>query len=340
MRDKNIYQKIYLIFKFIGKKDLIKLLFLIIIGALLEVTGVGAVGPFIGILIDPDLINNNEILIQFLNHAPDYVEKNFSTVFGLFVICLFLFVNSYLAYLFFSIEKTARKNTAKVSVALLKKYLNKDYYFFLKRNSKDLVTNIIVETTQVIHGVVLSILLAFGKLIIFLSLCILLLFVNLKFTLFLISFFGIIFLLIFTYSKNKLKILGYKRALIDKLKYLYASEAIDSIKESKVLNSENFFLEKFKLVADEYAKIHTNIVKYVIFPKYFIEFLVLSTAISILLITTKFSSLISELPIISIFIFAGYRMLPSLQVIYNTFSAVKKAEESVNIIFEDLLKKF
>ena len=94
MRDKNIYQKNLFNFKFIGKKDLIKLLFLIIIGALLEVTGVGAVGPFIGILIDPDLINNNEILIQFLNHAPDYVEKNFSTVFGLFVICLFLFVNS------------------------------------------------------------------------------------------------------------------------------------------------------------------------------------------------------------------------------------------------------
>lgn len=30
-------------------------------------------------------------------------------------------------------------------------------------------------------------------------------------------------------------------------------------------------------------------------------------------------------------------MLPSLQVIYNTFSSVKKAEESLNIIFKDLL---
>ena len=64
--DKNIYQKIYLIFNFIGKKDLIKLLFLIIIGASLEVAGVGAVGPFIGVLIDPDLINSNKILNQLL----------------------------------------------------------------------------------------------------------------------------------------------------------------------------------------------------------------------------------------------------------------------------------
>ena len=37
------------------------------------------------------------------------LRKIFSTVFGLFVICLFLFVNSYLAYLFFSIEKTAEE---------------------------------------------------------------------------------------------------------------------------------------------------------------------------------------------------------------------------------------
>tara|TARA_A100001015_G_scaffold316437_2_gene430700 strand:+ start:59 stop:1876 length:1818 start_codon:yes stop_codon:yes gene_type:complete len=335
--DKNIYQKIYLIFNFIGKKDLIKLLFLIIIGASLEVAGVGAVGPFIGVLIDPDLINSNKILNQLLEYTPDVVNENFNISFGLFVILLFLLLNTYLAYLFFSIEKVARKNTANISVALLKKYLSKEYNFFLNRNSKDLVTNIIVESSQVIHGVVLSILLAFGKLIIFLFLCALLLSINLKFTLFLIIFFGTIFLLIFSYSKNKLKILGYKRSLVDKLKYLYANEAIDSIKESKVLNSENFFLKKFKLVAYEYATIHTNVVKYIIFPKYFIEFLVLSSAITILVVTTSLSSFTSQLPIISIFIFAGYRMLPSLQVIYNAFSSVKKAEESLNIIFKDLL---
>ena len=47
LEDKNIYQKIYLVLNFIGKKDLARLFFLIIIGATLEVAGVGAVGPFI-----------------------------------------------------------------------------------------------------------------------------------------------------------------------------------------------------------------------------------------------------------------------------------------------------
>ena len=47
---------------------------------------------------------------------------------------------------------------------------------------------------------------------------------------------------------------------------------------------------------------------------------------------------ISYVPILSIYVFAGYRILPGLQVILNAISSIKKSEKSLNIIFKELYK--
>ena len=111
-----------------------------------------------------------------------------------------------------------------------------------------------------------------------------------------------------------------------------------SIKETKILNSENFFLNKFSKSSLDFAKVHVEVAKYTIFPKYLIEFIVLSSIVFVLIITSNNFGLVNQLPIISVFIFAGYRMLPAFHLIYSALSSIKKSEQSLNIIYEDLFK--
>ena len=92
------------------------------------------------------------------------------------------------------------------------------------------------------------------------------------------------------------------------------------------------------LSADNYAKVVINMNKYIIFPKYFIEYVVFTTLILTIMIVSVNGKFISYVPILSIYVFAGYRILPGLQVILNAISSIKKSEKSLNIIFKELYK--
>ena len=336
----NLKNKVFTLFKFIGLKKIFFLSLFIILGSFFEVIGIGLVGPFISMLLDDTIISSNVYLSKIYSNVPVFIQQNFVVFFGLALIFTFLTVNLFLAFLFYSIEKVARESTADLSVNLLKNYFKKDYIFFTKANSNDLVKNIVIETQQVVHGIILPILQTLGRFFIITSIFFLLISINLKITFWIILFFFILFFFIFSFVKNKLRKIGIQRSYYDKLRFIISNETINSIKEAKILKLENFFLNKFISVCYKYAKIHTKVVVYTIFPKYFIEFVVLTLIVIILLIFNQNSVFLENLPLLSVFIFAGYRILPGAQLIYSSLSSIKKSEESLNIIFRDLLINF
>ena len=333
----NLKNKVFILFKFIGLKKIFFLSIFIILGSFFEVIGIGLIGPFISMLLDDTIISSNVYLSKIYSNVPTLIQQNFITFFGLTLILTFLIVNLFLAILFYSIEKVARESTADLSVNLLKNYFKKEYIFFTKTNSSDLVKNIVIETQQVVHGIVLPILQTIGRFFIIISIFLLLISINFELTFWIILFFFILFFFIFNFVKNKLRKIGIQRSYYDKLRFIISNETINSIKEAKKLKLENFFINKFISVCYKYAKIHVKVVVYTIFPKYFIEFIVLTLIVTILLIFNQNSAFLENLPLLSVFIFAGYRILPGAQLIYASLSSIKKSEESLNIIFRDLL---
>ena len=332
----NNNQSVRLLFKFISLKKILLLSLLIFIGSIFEVMGIGLIGPFISMLLDQDIINTNKYLNFIYERSPNNVKESFVFFYGILLILVFFVVNTFLAFLFYFIEKVARESTADLSINLLKNYFNRDYIFFTQNNSNNLNKNIIIETQQVVHGIVLPILQAFGRLFIIFSILLLLININFKLTLGIITFFFIVFFLIYFIVKNRLREIGIKRSFYDKLKFIISNETIKSIKEAKILKLENFFLKNFSNICYKYAKIHVSVVIYTIFPKYIIEFIVLSLIVFILIYFNSDSLFLQNLPILSIFIFAGYRILPGAQLIYSSISSIKKSQESLNIVIRDL----
>ena len=66
--------------------------------------------------------------------------------------------------------------------------------------------------------------------------------------------------------------------------------------------------------------------------------MVFTTLILIIMIVSINGKFISYVPILSIYVFAGYRILPGLQVILNAISSIRKSEKSLNIIYNELYK--
>ena len=116
MNEEKLSYKILKIINFTGKKDILKIVFFVLIGASLEVAGVGSIGPFIAIMLNPELVNTNDILRLIVENSPKSVQENFVFYFGLFLVVLFFIVNSFLAFLFYYIEKISREKPLQYQI--------------------------------------------------------------------------------------------------------------------------------------------------------------------------------------------------------------------------------
>ena len=80
---------------------------------------------------------------------------------------------------------------------------------------------------------------------------------------------------------------------------------------------------------------YSNIIA--ILPRFILEAIAFGGIILILLyIIAQTGSLNNAIPIISLYVFAGYRLMPSLQVIYASVTKLTFVGPSLNRLYDDL----
>ena len=130
----------------------------------------------------------------------NYVETLFSLIgFSyeiktLSIILIFLYLFKFLYILSINRFQDKFTNSVKVylNVLLLKKYLSKNYMFFLDNNPAKLLRNVDSEVSQFILGCLLQMIILFTELLFLIALVVSLTFVNFKIILFIIISFLII----------------------------------------------------------------------------------------------------------------------------------------------------
>ena len=87
-------QNFYRIYKLLnkrGKFDLIILLIMVILMSFFEVIGLGSVMPFIGVLSNPDLIEDNQILNNLYIYFNFQSVASFTLFLGIAFVSLYIF---------------------------------------------------------------------------------------------------------------------------------------------------------------------------------------------------------------------------------------------------------
>ena len=117
--------------------------------------------------------------------------------------------------------------------------------------------------------------------------------------------------------------------------YKRISETFTGIKEVIIYGKQEKFLKNFKKNSVGYANSMTVIQFLGNTPKYFLEFI----AFTILLIflffivsTNSDENLFYILPILAIYILAGYKLLPIFQQIYQNFVNIKSNIAAVEVL--------
>lgn len=336
------FKKLYNLCTIKEKKNFFFLITLISLVSFLEVLFALSLLPFIALLSNPDLINTNHQINNIFNITKEifgisnYI--NFIFFLGcliLLIIILSLFMRVWSKYsqirFVFSLESS-------ISIRLIEIYLNRSYSWFLDQSSSKITKNLLSEVGQVVHSVFDPVLTFISQSIYFLFFIILIIIINPIIAINSILIFTSSYFLFYYIAKKKLSRLGLELPKINEERYKIISNIFGAIKEIKIGKLNNFFIQNFFRPSKIYAKniSYSQIIE--LLPRYFIEAIAFS-AIIILILTLILRDInFTEIaPFLALYIFVGYRTLPSIQAIYSAFVTLRFSEQIINSLHNDLL---
>ena len=328
------------------RKSAVFLLGMILIMALIDMIGVASILPFMAVLTNPNIIETNNFLNSMFEASKIFgIENNqeFLFVLGLLVFLLLITslsvraITTYVQFRF--IEMLAYSMTKR----LIEGYLHQPYSWFLSRHSADIGKNILSEVAAVIGSGIKPIIEIIAKSTVAITLTTLLFLANPKLTLIIVLLLGGTYMLIFYFIRSYLRKIGEKRLANNELRFKSVIEAFGAAKEVKVGGLEKTYVERFSKPSYIFAKTQASSGVIAQLPRYILEAISFGGVLLIILyMMAQSGNFGTALPILSLYVFAGYRLMPALQQIYSCFTQLAFISPSIEKLHEDIksLKPF
>jgi ATP-binding cassette, subfamily B, bacterial PglK len=335
-----IFKKLFFLLSLHERKRAILLLIMIVIMALLDVAGIASILPFIAVLTNPDLIETN----IFLN-----TMYQTSIRFGVKTNQEFLFFLGVLVFLTLIISLTFRALTTyvqlrfvfmceyKIGKRLVEGYLHQPYSWFLSRHSADFGKIILSEVSQVIGNGINPLMELIAKSILIVTITTLLFSIDPKLALIVGLSLSSVYLLIFYFVHNFLNRSGKKRLKSNQLRFTAVSEAFSAVKEIKVGGLEKAYIQSFSNSSQNFFQTLASSQVVDQLPRFILEAIAFGGILLIVLYKmTQTGNFNNYLPIISLYAYAGYRLMPALQQIYSSLTQLTFVGPSIDKLNNDI----
>jgi ATP-binding cassette subfamily C protein len=307
------------------------------IAAAIEMIGLGSVPIFIMIIIDIDVLLN-KFPTFFANDYIKSLSQDYITIFGgIILILIFLLKNVYLSLFLFFQGKVIKILKIDVTNKLFKIYINAPYSFHIINNPSVLIRNI----TQSVSGAINTILstLTVTREILILIVVFILLFLNEPVVS--ISVFSILILitgLFMFFTRQTLISRGEQVQFLFEDQMKTMNHTLGSIKETKILNRENYLTNLFMHQVDKIEK--HSFFSYFLSqtPRLFLEFIAVFT-VALTTIIFVLINLSNEqiLPTISLLAVCAIRLIPAFNSIVSSISTRRFSKASLKIVSGEMI---
>jgi ABC-type multidrug transport system fused ATPase/permease subunit len=299
-------------------------LFAMLVMGVIELVGIGSIGPFISVVSNPDIIHTNIYLDKAYAYFNFSSDSSFIVFLGIAVIAVLFFSNFFLACVNFIINYYAGKRRHSLAMRLFEKYLRQPYIFFLNTNTAELSRNILGDINTFVDRILVTSLNLISSAIICLAIIILLIIINPLLSLIVSIVIGASYFIIYSIARKFITKIGLERSVQNTLKYKCVNETFGGIKDIKILGKEQVFLNLFSGPSKKFAM---NDVKNEIIgdvPKYIMETIAIGGILCVIIFMVHGGSEMEEfLPVLTIYAFGAYRLLPSLQKIFRAVSNIR-----------------
>ena len=339
IKNQNYISQILLILGNDIKKLPLMILFFIIL-SVFDLIGLGLIAPFISLIVSSD-ITTFYFSKDLLNQFGIMVDKDgLIILIGVSIIIMFLAKVVFGILINIMILKFGWNQQTKVRVRLMKKFQFLKYSDYLNRNSSDYIQIIHSMVGQYIMNAIIPILKIISEFTVVFAVFLVLALNNFKVLLILVLTLGFIMGLYFIIFKKKLVKYGEQINVGSTSMLKAISEGMEGFKELRILSKESIFSD---LVFNGAAKNANGQIKsqtIIAAPRYILEFLIIFFIVGLVLFNLIMNVSIELLiPTLGLFGVATVRLLPSINLLFNSFNSIKSGTYAVSKIYDDLFKK-
>ena len=320
-----------------GRRKLLIVLAVIFANGLFQVIGVTSIFPFFALAAEPDRIRHSRFGSFLLAHLPA-IEPNTLLIWAGIVSIVLLFLSNAVTLAGEVIRTRYGHGLGHfLRTRLMEALSARPYGYFLERNSGALLQKVVGDVMQFITGVFLPLLESLSR-IVTLGFLLLTVFVvqpviALWATVLLGGFYGIVFLLL-RYRSHQLGE-GIREA--NRGTIITAQQFLGGIKPILVHGKQKFFTEEFARHSVAQAGLYPWVPIYGNGPRYLIEPIAFGGLVAAVVWLAAHGRGFSDiLPNLTVMALAGYRMLPSIQILYGQLNQINAMRYTVDEIETEL----
>ncbi len=320
------------------KKVLFLLLLFSIVISIIETVGVSIIMPFIAVATDFSVIETNQYYQYVYKLFSFKSYKDFIIFFGLLLVLFYIFRSIVNLLYFYMLNKFTFGRYYLLAYRLFENYMGMSYKNFVKKNSSNL-TKSIVNEAQNLTSLVQSILFMASEFFVIVFLYAMLLYVNYKVTLMLTLILLISgFILTSTVSKM-VKNAGTKRSNVQIKFYDIINKSLGNFKLIKLQTNDKILLNEFGEASMAYAEANISAQTLFHIPRLTLEAIGFGLIVIVItyLVWMYEKDISSVLAIISMFVLALYRILPSVNRIMSGYNNILFLHKSLDIVHNDLM---
>jgi ABC-type multidrug transport system fused ATPase/permease subunit len=318
------------------KSELIFLLVSFLTISMLDAIGIGLVGPFIGLAVNPTTIERNEWLSIFYEHSGLGNTSQFISLLGFVIIAIFYLKSFFYYQVQNHVYKFCFTQQVKLRLRLLRTYLSLPYTFHLRTNSAHLIQNIIKESEQFTYSVAIPLLNLLAHAFILVVLILLLAKTDMLAT---VSILGLLLAAFvpFHYFRHHLARWGKSGVDANTEMLRIVNHAIGGLKETRVIGCEVYFEDQLGQQVNNFARVATNFHVFQLLPRIVIEALLITFVIGFVSISLFYEDRSQNLvSVLGIFAIASIRLLPSSSQFMSNLGVLRNFKPTLEKIYYDL----
>lgn len=335
-----IFKNLFFLLNSQERNRVLLLFLMIVLSSIFEILGVVSILPFITVLTNPEIIQSNLILKNIYEFSMIFGVKNlndFMFFSGAVLFILLILSLSLKALTYFVQLRFVQILEYNIGKRLIKKYLFQPYSWFLNHHSAELGKNILSEVGIVIQSLVKPFIELVSKTVVTFLLIVMLLTVDLKLTIIVGVFLSSAYSIIFFSLRRFNNLNGEKRLESNHLRFKSVNNAFAAIKELKLRGLENHYIKVFSNSAKSFAITQANAQLIRLLPRFLLEAIAFGGLLLIILYLMKQSgNFNNSLPLISLYVFAGYRLIPYIQQIYSSITQINFINPALIKLNDDL----
>jgi ABC-type multidrug transport system fused ATPase/permease subunit len=309
---------------------------MLLVMGFLDTAGVASIMPFMAVLANPQLVQTNSAL-SFLYSALGFTDMQYF----LFALGVLVFV-TLLASLAFKAATTYAQlrfvlmREHAIARRLVAGYLHQPYSWFLNRHSADLGKNVLSEVNLVVNGVLMPLMTLIANGVVALALLLLVFLVHSNLALFVVTVLGAAYGLIYAVMGGFLSKIGRDRKIANQQRFTVLAEAFSAMKEIKIAGLEGEYAQRFSRPAESYARQQSAAAAISLMPRFVLEGIAFGgMLLAILYLMRGPEGFASGLPVIALFAFAGYRLIPALQQVYASLTQLRYSGPALDALHAD-----